>query len=436
MDLRPHLKKGIWALFDKGLTGIYGFAFIYSVMSKLPREEYGVYSIIFAFTSMALLFNKGFILYPMTKYEAEGGSKPKLLGTTLIVSFVTLSIFALAIFLFAPLGNRIFNTEELTPLLRLVPLLIASFFFRDFTLSYLQAHRRIKALSIVDAIYFLGLAVTFVILSLTGVLKSAMTAAWLHIAFASLSSAACYLVVRKDIKIDFRFSREEFKRLGRFGRYSLSMGLGELIFYQVDLLLLGRFFDPVAVAMYQSAKLLFRFYSLLSQSLNLLIFPGTSKLHHQQRLDDIRSMYSKVIAYYWSLMLVLNIVLFAGAGMIMKIVSYPESANIFRIFLVFSFFEPLYTVSMSVLYGMGKPKLAFKPLIFAIPLYIGLNLLLIPSFHGYGAALAFNINNLFLGISYLYILKKEIGVRTADIFNHIREYPSLIRKIAATRVNK
>ena len=436
MDLRPHLKKGIWALFDKGLTGIYGFAFIYSVMSKLPREEYGIYTIIFTFTSMALLFNKGFILYPMTKFEAEGESKPKLLGTTLIVSFVTLSIFALAIFFFAPLGNRIFHSDQLSPLLRLMPLILASFYFRDFILSYLQAHRRIQALSIIDAVYFLGLAVTFVVLSLTGILKSAMTAVCVHIVFAGLSSAAGYLVVRKDLKIDLRFSCEEFSHIARFGRYSLSMGIGELIFYQVDLLLLGRFFNPVAVAIYQSAKLLFRFYSLLSQSLNLLIFPGTSKLHHQQRLDDIRSMYSKVIAYYWSLMLVLNIFLFAGAGVIMKIVSYPESANIFRIFLVFSFFEPLYTVSMSVLYGMGKPKLAFKPLILAIPLYLGLNLLLIPFFRGYGAALAFNVNNLFLGISYLLILKKEIGVSLAGIFNHFLEYPQLIRRLILHNENR
>ena len=431
MDLRPHLKKGIWALFDKGLTGIYGFAFIYSVMSKLPREEYGLYTIVFTFTSMALLFNKGFILYPMTKFEAEGETKPRLLGNTLIMSFIALSILGILIFLLAPLGDKVFNSDEVSKLLCYIPLLLASFCYRDFALSYLQAHRKVRALAVVDAIYFLGLAGSFVGFSLAGILDHAEVAIWLHMLFAALSSIISYFVIRKDLQIELKFDRAILSKIGKFGRFSLSMSIGEIIFYQLDLLLLGRFFNPVAVAMYQSAKLLFRLYTLLSQSLNLLIFPGTSKLHHQQRLEDIRSMYSKVIAYYWSLMLCLNIVLFVTADVIMGLVNYPESANILRIFLIFSFFEPLYTISMSVLYGMGKPNLAFKPLIYAVPIYIGLNLLLIPRFQGTGAAIAFNFNNLFLGISYLIILKKEIGVRISDIFRIIAHYPAMLKKISA-----
>ena len=433
MNIKPHFKQGIWALFDKSLTGIYGFVFIFLVVAKLPKEQYGIYTIVFSVTSLALLFNKGLILYPMTKYEAEDSSKPLLLGNTFILSLATLISWGVLIYFMAPAAARLFHSTELTYLLRLVPVLLLSFFFRDFTLSYLLAHRQIKKLAVLDAIYFIGLAGGFAVMNFLGVLDTAMDALVLNIIFAGLSSIAAFFLVQGKIRMVLRLSKEECRKIFKFGRYSLSMGIGEIIFYQVDLLLLGRFFGPVEVAMYNSAKLSFRMFQLLSQSLSLIIYPGTSRMHFQKRIEDIRAMYAKVIAGYWSIILLLNIPLFIFADYLFELINYPESANILRIFLVFSFFEPLYTISMNVLYGMGKPAKAFKPLVAAIPVYIVLNLILIPHFKGLGAAFAFNFNNVLVGIFYLWTLKRVIGVRITDIFREMLSFPAQIVRVLKSR---
>jgi|GEM_PF-1382311 len=429
MDLRRHLRQGAWAVIDKGMTGIYGFAFIFLVVAKLPKAEYGLYSIVFALASMALLFNKSFILFPMTKYEAEGESQPKLLGSAFIMSAAAMEIIGILVFLAAPGAGKIFHSAGLERLLRYMPILLTGFLLRDFALSYLLARRQVKTLALLDAVYFVGLALGFAGMNIMGVFDTAEDALQMHIFFAAVSSLCAVVMLWKNIKIDLRLSREEMRRIIGFGKFSLGMGVGEMIFYQVDLLLLGRFFEPLTVAKYNAARILFRFYSVFSQSLNLLMFPGASKLSSEGRKEDIRTLYAKVIAYYWSIMLGLNIILIAGGSIIMGLLNYPESANIFRLLLLFSFFEPLYTISMVVLYGMGKPYKAFKPLLLAAPVYVGLNLLLIPGLGGQGAAWAFGLNNAFLGTMFLRTLKGEIGIRLSDIFRQYRRYPQVLRTV-------
>ncbi|NQS98371.1 MAG: oligosaccharide flippase family protein [candidate division Zixibacteria bacterium] len=432
MDLRRHIGKGIWALFDKSFTGIYGFALVFFVVGKLDRGEYGIYIIVFAITNLSLLFNKGFVLYPMTKYEAEEIPRPRLLGTAFLFSLASQLLFGVLWFFSAPILAVIFNAPELCSLVKLIPLALLGFFFRDFSLSYLQAHRRVAALTLLDGVYYLGMAVSFIALNYLGKLNGAIDVIWVHIIFAWSSSFIALFPVLRRIKFDFAFSLKELRTIFRFGRYSLSMGVGEIVFYQFDLLLLGIFYRPETVAMYNAAKLLFRLYSLLSQSLNLLIYPGTSLLHSQTRLSDIKTLFEKVIGYYWSVMLVLNIILFAAAGLVLDILysgKYPDSVLLLRIFLVFSFFEPLYNISMNVLYGMGKPEKAFKPLLIAVPVFLTLNILLIPSLKGLGAAISFNSANIIVALTYLKILNKELDITLLNILNNARKSPILIRNM-------
>lgn len=433
MNLRKYMKQGIWALFDKSLAGIYGLVFVIVVMSSLPKSEFGVYSIIFTIASIALLFNKGFILFPMTKYEAEGESQPLLLGTSLIFSIICLSVFSMIVFVSAPFVSAFLHEPQLLKLLRMVPALILGFFFRDFALSYFQARRDVKSLAIVDSVYFLGLSLLFVSMKYFGYLNSAENVLYAHLIFSYISSSAAALLILGKIKIVVGIDKKEIKKIVKFGKFSLSMGIGEIIFYQLDILFLQRFFEPVTVAIYQSAKVLFRMFALLSQSLNLLILPGSSKLYSANRIDDIKELYEKVLSLYWLLLFAFNIVLFFTAPILMKLLNYSESINIFRIFLFLSFFEPLYTISMNILYGIGKAQYAFKYLAISIGVFFLVCMTLIPQFKGYGAAASFGTAIVFLGIAYMLTLNREIGVSITGIFKHIRNFPLVFRELIKQR---
>ncbi len=433
MNLKDHMGKGIWALLDKSFSGIYGFALVILVVGTLPRTEYGIYLIAFSLTNIALIFNKGFILLPMTKYEAEGKPRPRMLGNIFLCSLACQVFFGVLLTLLAPLLARLFHAPGLTELLRVIILVLLGFFFRDFSVAFLTAHRRIKALALIDAVYFIGAALGFLALNLMGVFNRAIMPVYVHIVFSWASSFVALFPVLKTIKFDFRPSMREIRRIFSFGRYSLSMGLGEIVFYQVDVQLLSYFFNPATAAVYNAGKLLFRLYSLITQSLNLLIFPGTSKLHAQSRLEDIKSLYEKVIAYYWTLMLVLNLVLFLGADVLLNIIyggRYPDSAPIFRLFLLFSFIEPLYNISANVLYGLGRPDKAFRPLIAGVPLFLIANWILIPQYQGIGAALSFNFTNLFMVVFFVKSLKTEVNISLVESFKYMRRIPKIALQLA------
>lgn len=432
MDLRQHVGKGIWALIDKSFTGIYGFAVLLLLIAKLPRQEYGIYLLVLAVVNLALLFNKGFILYPMTKFEAEGIPRPRLLGNVFLLSLISMAAFGLLAFLSAPLLAKIFHAPDLKELLKLTPLILMGYFFRDFSLCYLQAHRRVKMLALLDGVYFIGVAAGFGLLNALGVFHKAIMPIWTHMAFAYLSSLVALFPMLKSLKIELRLSIADLKKISRFGRYSLSMAVGEISFYQLDLMLLGYFINPVAVAMYNAAKQPFRLYALLTQSLNILIFPASSHLHARDRLEDIKILFEKVMAYYLSFMLVLNIVLFIGANVIFELIyggRYPDSVPIFRLFLVFAFIEPLYNISTGVLYGLAKPERAFKPLTIAVPMFIIINLVLIPFIEGMGAAIAFCAANLFMAVRLISILHQELNISLLNSWSYVKRYPKIIRSI-------
>jgi len=429
MDLSKHIGKGIWALLDKSLTGVYGLAVVFLLIGKLPRTEYGAYATAFAIVNIGLLFNKGFILFPMTKFEAEGKQRPQLLGSTFLLSLFSVTAFGISIYLLAPLIADIFNRPVLEKLLKMTPFILWSFFFRDFSVSYLVAHKRVKLLTLLDAVYFLSVAGGFAVLNIMGKFTEAIVPVYVHLISAALCSLIGLIILVRELKMIFRPTLSDIRKISGFGKYSLSMSIGEMTFYQFDLLLLGFLVNTEAVAVYHAAKQPFRFYSLLTQSINLLVFPGASQLHAQNRVEDIRIMYEKIIAYYLTAMVAFNLLLFLGADFLLSIFyggKYPDSLWIFRIFLIFSFFEPLYNLTMGVLYGLGKPEKAFRPLLTGVPLFLLGNLILMTLFSGIGAAITFGMTNLFMALRMLSGLKKEIGISYLDSLVRVKNIPGLV----------
>ena len=429
MDLNRYIGRGIWALIDKGLTGVYGFAVIFLLIAKLPRSEYGIYLLAFGIINLALLFNKGFILLPMTKFEAEEKPRPRLLGSTFLMSLAWMAISGLIILILAYPLSILFDEPGLARLLLLAPAILMGFFFRDFSISFLMGHQRIKSIVILDFVYFVGVASSYAVLNAIGRLESAIVPVIVHIVFSWTSSTAAFFIMRKQLKMKFKPQKEDLKKISNYGRFSLSMGIGEIVFYRFDVLLLGYFINPAAAAVYEAGRQLFRLYSLLTQSVNMLIFPGTSKLHAEARLADIKTMFERVTAYYLSFMFFLNILLFIGAGLILEIAyggKYPDSLWILRLLLIFSFFEPLFNISTSVLYGIGKPEKSFKPLIFVVPAFIILNLILIPRFEGFGAAISFCAANVMMSTALLLTLKKELSVSILNSLKYSLKIPANI----------
>ncbi|MBL7191105.1 oligosaccharide flippase family protein [bacterium] len=422
MDLRRHLVKGVWALVDKGFSGLYGFALLFLVVGQLPREEYGTYVLAFTVTNFALLFNKSFVLSPLTKYEAEGVPRPQMLGNVFLYSLTGQIILAALIFSLSSVLADLLNAPGLEQLLRLVPLVILGFFFRDYSIAYLQAHQRVKTMVMVDAVYFGLCSAIFAYFAATGTFDRAVQAVYGHIIASSISSLTAFFPVAKGMRINFKPSMKEFKRMVKFGRYSLSLGIGEITFYQLDLTLLAYFYSPLVVAQYNAAKLIYRLYTLLSQSLNLLMFPGASKLSSQKRLPDLKEVYEKVIAYYFLLIIPLNIALFILAEVFLNLLyggKYPDSVPILRIFLMLSFLEPLYSISLVVLYGLGRPDRVFRPMLWTVPVFILSNIILIPRLGAIGAAVSFGIANILIDSYFLKSLKEIMGVTLSGIFTRM-----------------
>ena len=71
MNLREHLNTGIWAIADKALLLLYGFAIIIVVIGVLPESEWGAFSLFQSIFLIICVLSDSIFLQPMVKFASE-----------------------------------------------------------------------------------------------------------------------------------------------------------------------------------------------------------------------------------------------------------------------------------------------------------------------------------------------------------------------------
>lgn len=412
----------------KSLPLLYGGAVVLFVNTRLPREtELGVYSLSIATFFVVSLLGKSFALYPLIKFLSEGNFKGGI-WTAGAMNWVGTQICgALAVFALAPLAPDLFKAPGLDAGMRWAAWILLAFIPRDLASALLQSRRDLSRLFILEACYFLCVSGGLLYLFVRSKLHSADQVLGLNLAGAVLSTAAAPLLCRRILP-SWRMPNVEVRRkILRYGRDSLGIGVGDLVYTQLDYHLLGLFLGAPEVALYFAAKMFFRFYNAVTQAINLLVFPTSSGLFSRGELTKLKELVEKVLGGYLGFLILINLCILIGADWIVALVYrglYPEAADILRIFALASFFEPLYMVSENVLYGIGKPRAVLIAMWASIVLFLVLAVVLMPIFGAAGGALTVLGTLISLAGITLYFLNREINVNLCSIF---RRGSALIR---------
>jgi O-antigen/teichoic acid export membrane protein len=273
-------------------------------------------------------------------------------------------------------------------------------------------------LFVLEGFYFLAAAVGITVLALTGALHTADQVLGLNLAAGVLSTLAAPFLVWGQVPAWEKPGKGIWSKTAVYGRDSLGIGVGDLVYTQLDYHLLGIFMGPAEVALYFAAKQFFRFYNAVTQSLNLLILPTSSNLYARGEIVKLKELVEKVLAGYLGLLVIINILILIGADWIVALVyqgKYPDAANLLRIFALASFFEPLYMVSENVLYGIGKPRAVLVAIWSSVIIFLALAVALMPSLGATGGALTILGTLLSLAVITLAYLYKELQISPFSI---------------------
>ncbi len=300
----------------------------------------------------------------------------------------------------------------------------------------LQSKFRMKEIFFVDFANF-GVA-TIAILSflLMGKIHSAESVIHITMLSGLLSSLVAIILVRPFLRYRIQYSRTMLRRISEFVRYQAAMGMVSTAQQNFDVLIVSGFTGAIGVGIYNGAKMLFRGFDVIRETMTLFVFPATSKFHSRGEIGTLRTILEKSVSFLFLGLIPIGIVLAIGAPLIFHTIygiKFDASIPIFRVLLLSVTFYPIQMVFGVAMTGMGKIKEAFR--MFTITLTVNVvmaSAILAITHELIGAAIAFVVASAVQTVQLYLYMQNHVGLDKKRLFtrgfgdgmNHLRGFLS------------
>lgn len=417
---------------------VYAVAWLF-LARKLPLTEFGTLAVFQSLFAMLFTFSDGFALQAIVKFGVEPNINLEELVTVtaaLFIAFISLALTILLI-LRSTVGIVLNNSAlpDLLPWLAIFAILTMP---RVVFSKVLQGNFRMKEIFFVDFSNFGVASIILGILLFLGRIHSALDVIRITVATGFLSSLVATVLVRKYLRFRITFSRAMLSRISSFIRYQAAMGVVSTAQQNFDTLIVSGFTGAAGAAIYSSAKLIFRGFDIVRDTMGLFVFPAASKYYSRGDIATLRTTIEKSVSFLYLALIPIAIVLAIGAPIVFHILfgaKYDASIPIFRLLLVAAAILPIQIVFGPALTGMGKIKELFRMFIVSFISSALVATVLLATIGIMGAAVGFVASIIFQAGQYLLYTKKEIDISiprlfTRGVFDGLQYFKShFVRKV-------
>jgi O-antigen/teichoic acid export membrane protein len=419
VELGKHLGKGLWGLADKVLPVIYGLGYVLLVIRVLPEEEFGNFVLVQEIFLVISGLSTAFALQPMLKFSAEKNSDAGVIARAGMILNLLFTVAAaiLVAALSAPLA-ALFHSPGLSTLLLFVPVMLLASFIRNVALVVVQARFQIREVFIIDAVHFLGAPLLTWFYSRVALFDSALELVYINILSLSASSLVGLVLAWRFMAYRGGELSPVLGRLWNYGKYAIAGTASQMLYTRIDSFMLAAFTGPVAVAVYNAAKIVTRIFEMLNQVVQMFVLPASSRLAHEGNTASLRSMLEKILFATVVGMLPVALVLIVGAPFMVHVLygsRYGEAIVLLQIFSFLSFSTPFLAVAWNALMGMGEARASFKLGMVMIVIALAAYALLIPPFGTRGAAWAYALSTAIIAALAMVMMRRFVPVTLSGI---------------------
>ena len=406
---------------------------VYFIPQKVIGEsQWGLFTISQAFITIMYLLSDGFALQIMVNFGVREQHRRQATSVAAILSFLFLSVFTAMIYFGREVIADITSKPELIPILGVFPLVALGFFVRNFTLKTAQLRIDTRGTFFIDAAWVGTSALLFALGWSNGWLVDAVDMMYVSAAAAGFSSIIGVIVYGRYIRFTFNFDWLLLRRMVRFGIGQFGSAATMALQAQGDLLILGTLVGSATVGNYDVAKKFFRGFEGIRDAGALFIYPAVARLSAQGRLDELKTMVEKMIAFMG--ITIFPIVLLIWVGPIELIFSFVfkesfrEAPALFRIMSLAALAIP-FSMNSYVLLGMSKVRKLFTITFTSVVFFFATALLLVPSIGVTGQAIAIVVTFWTLGVLAIFTVRKELPITMAGILSHWRDPLEFARSV-------
>jgi O-antigen/teichoic acid export membrane protein len=431
MEFGKYLAKGIWGLADKALPVVYGIGYVWLVIRVLPEEEFGNFVLVQEVFLVISGLATAFALQPLLKFSSEENARLEgVVPASLILNALFIAVASLLVAACSVPAGTLFNSPSLTPLMLYVPAMLAASFFRNFTLTLLQAQFRVQEVFWMDAVHFVGAPFLVWVMSRLHMFGSAMDLVLINLVSLSASSLAGLWFARGLLHMRLRPPREAVRQVWDYGKYSLGGVVSSLFSTKADSFILSAFTGPVQVAVYNSAKVFVRIFEMASQVVQMFVLPAASRLSSQGSFASLKAMTEKSLLFLTLGLLPVTVLFLAFPEILVRVIyagKYAEAVPILRIFSLLTFVVPLAAVGSNVLMGLGEARLSFILGLQVLVASLAAFLLCIPPWGANGAGAGYLAASLITSILTARLLVRHVPLTTGAVLRRTRDIRTFIR---------
>ena len=219
-------------------------------------------------------------------------------------------------------------------------------------------------------------------------------------------------------------------RISEFVRYQAAMGIVSTAQQNFDVLIVSGFTGAIGVAMYNGAKMLFRGFDVVRETMSLFVFPASSKYHSRDEIGILRTILEKSVSFLALGIIPIGIILAVAAPVIFHAlygIKFDSSIPIFRVLLLSVLFFPIQMVFGVAMTGMGKIKESFRMFTITLVVNVALASTLLAITHELVmAAIAFVVASAVQSVQLYIYIQRDIGLDEKQLwtrgFNDVRSY--------------
>lgn len=277
-----------WAMIEKFSLQIIQFAIGIVLARLLTPADYGTIGMLAVFFSISNVFiDSGFASALIRKKNPTESDYSTVFVSNLVISVV----FFLLLVLIAPWVAKFYNIPILCPILRIQSISLLLYAFMAVQVTRLTAEVNFKVLARASLISSPLSGLIGICLAYIGWGVWALVAQNL---IGSVLKFICLFYQRRWFPT-FSFSRRSFDELFGFGKNMLGAGILSAVYFNLDSIVIGKFFLPVSLGNYARGTSIARLpVDNINGVLNSVTYPILAKL--QDDTDRLLSAYKKYIA--------------------------------------------------------------------------------------------------------------------------------------------
>lgn len=369
----------------------FGLISLLILLRVISREAYGMWALYLTVLSMAEMARAGFVQNGLVSFvHAAPDQDRQIIGSAYLLNLL-LGLLLWGIFMaVAPLLAHWWSAPALPALTAWYGLFMLSLGGLRF-LEYVQIARQdFRGVLVGNLIYGGGQCLVLGFWWLTDYSPELHMLIWVQAGAAALGAAAVWLY-RRPLFVWGMPSWHWIKQLANYGRFVLGTNLGSMLLQRVDVMMIGFFLGPNAVAPYNVALRMTGYLEVPLRGLSVAVFPRIGKAWKEEGAQRVARLYEKTTAEMLALTLPVCVVLALFAPLVIQIVAgpgYEDAVLLLRVLLLFALIKPWGRMFGTTLDAIGKPQVNFRYVMLGVVVNVVFNFGMIPLLGVAGAAYA------------------------------------------------